>query len=180
MCRLKKFTPYGTYLLAIVCLLVYCCGWHPSAYLDEVWKHPWQLVTSQFGHVNLAHLMGNCLFLMLLGPFCEKQLGFKRFIGLYLMSGVGGALIFKIVYPAGQILGASAAISGLMAVYPLLQYSKVSKLLNGLFVGWLFYTNFLSFALSLVTGFPEEIAFLAHLGGGLVGLLSYIMMLPSL
>ena len=72
----------------------------------------WRLISYQFMHIGLAHLGMNMLALFMLGPVLEGVWGSKRFLALYLISGLtGGAAV---VVMDRQALGASGSISGLL------------------------------------------------------------------
>ncbi len=78
----------------------------------------WQLVTFQFLHGNLLHVIFNCIAIYFFGPWMERWWGARKFLYYYLLSGVGGALFFTLlvylrVLPDGlteQLVGASAGI----------------------------------------------------------------------
>jgi membrane associated rhomboid family serine protease len=74
---------------------------------------PWTLVTYMFLHAGFAHLFFNMLALYFFGPRLEARLGGRRFIALYLISGVSGALL-SIFTPFVAIVGASGAVFGVM------------------------------------------------------------------
>ena len=89
--------------------------------------HIWQLLTYQFLHDGLLHLVLNALGLFAFGFVIEQQLGVKRFLGLYLMSGVIGGLVHvagQILLPGvmghGVVVGASAGVFGLIAASALM------------------------------------------------------------
>jgi membrane associated rhomboid family serine protease len=77
----------------------------------SVLVRPWTLVTYMFVHAGFGHLFWNMLVLYFFGPRVETRLGGARFIGLYLVSGLGGALL-SFIDPAVFIIGASGAIFG--------------------------------------------------------------------
>jgi membrane associated rhomboid family serine protease len=77
-----------------------------------------RLVTSVFLHANLLHLGFNMYVLFLLGPPLERVLGHGRFLTLFLLSGVGGAVASYTFSPVTTLsVGASGAIFGLMAAW---------------------------------------------------------------
>ena len=49
----------------------------------------WRLVTSVFLHFGWDHLFNNMLVLLYLGALAERCLGKWRFLGVYLISGIG-------------------------------------------------------------------------------------------
>jgi membrane associated rhomboid family serine protease len=77
---------------------------------------PWTVVTYMFLHAGFSHLFFNMLALYFFGPRLEVRLGGPRFMGLYLTSGVAGALA-SLVTPYALIVGASGAVFGVMLGY---------------------------------------------------------------
>ncbi|SFR80832.1 Membrane associated serine protease, rhomboid family [Marinobacter daqiaonensis] len=77
------------------------------------------LVSYQFLHGGWGHLIGNLVFLFLLGFTVEKALGPGRYLLAYLMCGVFSALIYTGFSWGSKIplVGASGSISGLMGMY---------------------------------------------------------------
>ncbi|QSP95342.1 rhomboid family intramembrane serine protease [Marinobacter salinisoli] len=77
------------------------------------------LITHQFLHGGWGHLLGNLLFLFLLGFTVEKALGAGRYLLAYLFCGVLAGLAFAAFdwNSAVPLVGASGAISGLMGMY---------------------------------------------------------------
>lgn len=80
---------------------------------------PVTLISHQFLHGDFMHLLGNLLFLMLSGFAVEAAIGSKLFLLLYLASGVAGGLLYAFVdrVNGAPLIGASGAISGVMAMY---------------------------------------------------------------
>jgi membrane associated rhomboid family serine protease len=74
---------------------------------------PWTIVTYMFLHQGLGHVFFNMLGLVIFGPRLETHLGGARFVALYLLSGVSGALLSFAFTPFAQIVGASGAILGI-------------------------------------------------------------------
>ena len=77
---------------------------------------PWTVVTYMFLHAGFMHFFFNMLALYFFGPRLEMRLGGRRFIGLYLTSGVAGA-VMSLVTPYAAIIGASGAVFGVMLGY---------------------------------------------------------------
>ena len=80
---------------------------------------PWTLFTSMFLHAGWAHLIGNMVYLGIFGDNVESALGHGRYVLFYLACGVAGALTQIAGAPGSTVpmLGASAAISGVLAAY---------------------------------------------------------------
>ena len=85
---------------------------------------PYRLLTSAFLHqpgltgFGPAHIIFNMWALLLVGPALERLLGHARFLAVYLLSALGGAVLFYYFAPANQpSLGASGAIFGLFGAW---------------------------------------------------------------
>lgn len=77
------------------------------------------LISYQFLHGGWGHIIGNLLFLFLLGFTVEKALGAGRFLAAYLVCGALSGLAF-VGFSMGShvpLVGASGSISGLMGMY---------------------------------------------------------------
>lgn len=77
---------------------------------------PWTLVTYMFLHADFLHLLFNMLGLFFFGPRLEARLGSRRFLALYLASGIAGALL-SLFTPRTAIVGASGAVFGVFFAY---------------------------------------------------------------
>jgi membrane associated rhomboid family serine protease len=82
-----------------------------------VLRQPWTLVTYMFLHANLGHILFNMLGLFFFGPQVEQRLGGRRFLILYFVSGLAGALASIVLTPHVAIIGASAAIFGVFLAF---------------------------------------------------------------
>lgn len=100
---------------------------------------PLTLLTYQFLHGDALHLIGNMLFLWVFGDNVEDAMGHLKFLGFYLLCGVAGGLVHAVSaeygsaavlfktgalpsLAAGQVplIGASAAVAGVIAAYLML------------------------------------------------------------
>ncbi len=71
----------------------------------------WRLVTSAFIHIGLPHLLFNSFALLTFGRLAEAIYGHARFLAMYLVSGITGALL-SYLFNRGLSAGASGAIFG--------------------------------------------------------------------
>ena len=85
---------------------------------------PYRLITAAFLHeprlygLGPAHIIFNMWALYIVGPSLERLLGHARYLALYLLSALGGSILFYLVAPAAApSLGASGAIFGLFGAY---------------------------------------------------------------
>jgi membrane associated rhomboid family serine protease len=85
----------------------------PCGVSDGEW---YRLFTSMFMHVGLIHLLLNMIVLWMVGRPLEALFGPVRFLGLYLISGLGGSVAVYLFDPVRGGAGASGAIFGLFAV----------------------------------------------------------------
>ena len=81
----------------------------------------WRGVTAAFEHVGVLHLALNMLALLVFGSEMERGLGRWRYLGVYVVSILGGALGIQLFSdPETPVAGASTAIFGLMGAMAVL------------------------------------------------------------
>ena len=85
----------------------------PSLVLSQ----PWTIVTYMFLHGGLGHIFWNMLALYFFGPRVEMRLGSERFVVLYFLSGIAGALLSFVFSPNSAVVGASGALYGVMLAF---------------------------------------------------------------
>jgi membrane associated rhomboid family serine protease len=78
---------------------------------------PWSIVTYMFLHGGLMHILFNMMALFFFGPRVEDRIGSRRFGILYGLSGLSGALLSFALAPQAAIVGASAAVFGVMLAF---------------------------------------------------------------
>ena len=152
-------------------------------------RHLGTLITSMFLHASLLHVGGNMLFLWIFGNNVEDKLGEIKFLIIYLVSGIAGSLLQVYITPTSTtpMLGASGAISGILAAYVL--YFPRARVLTFivpfffitisayLFIGYWIGLQLLNAYLNLgVSG--GGVAFFAHVGGFGSGLILAILLRP--
>jgi membrane associated rhomboid family serine protease len=149
-----------------------------ALYADRVPSAQWllSLLTHQFLHGGIVHIALNMYFLYKLGDNVEDALGRGGYILFYLACGVAGGVAQTLMTPgsAVPVVGASGAISGLMAAYALF-YRKAR--LTWMLIVFQFrlaapWWVLIWFGLN-VAGYlakQQGIAWGAHLGGFLTGL----------
>jgi membrane associated rhomboid family serine protease len=156
---------------------------------------PWATIfTSMFLHAGWLHIGGNMLFLWIFGHSLEGVLGHGRYLLLYLVSGVAAALCQALADPASTapMLGASGAIAGVLGAYLLVYpYANVHVLILIIIIvrivtvpAWIMLS--LWFGMQLVSGLISEtgnsaggVAFWAHVGGFVTGIVLLILFRPS-
>ncbi|MBK8052746.1 MAG: rhomboid family intramembrane serine protease [Saprospiraceae bacterium] len=137
---------------------------------------PVQIVTHMFSHADIPHLFFNMLGLYMFGSMVEASLGPKRFLILYLTSGLAASALQMLLSPS-PILGASGAVFGittafatmfpntqLMLLFPPIPLK--AKYMAILFIGIGLYSG--------LSGSNDGIAHFAHVGGAICGFLMII------
>ena len=154
-------------------------GFTPQNLFQGQW---WTLVTSIFLHATPQHIILNMLALFFFGSIVEKELGPKKFLLIYLVSGVLGNLIIV----AGTYLGLGSAtiptIGASGAVFGIMGTAMIIKPLEFVFYPYIvpipliivafLYTivNLVSFIYILSTGTASDISYISHIGGLLSGI----------
>ncbi len=141
------------------------------------------LLTSMFLHGGWAHLGGNMLYLWIFGDNLEKVMGRLRFLIFYLVCGIA-ATFAHIAFNAGSTVptvGASGAISGILGGYMLMfPRNRVRVLVRGgvtsvpafVMLGmWILIQLVSGFGAIANTEQTGGVAFMAHVGGFVAGLL---------
>lgn len=135
-------------------------------------------------HGSLMHILGNIFMFILFAGDVEKYLGEKKFIILFLQSGLIGCLSQIIqMYCFGNIengmIGASAAIYGVSMAIILIEPDKVMKLLfisfkAKYFLGFFFILEIIS----LLSQNQDSVGHAAHVFGGITGIL-YVLYIQN-
>jgi hypothetical protein len=141
-------------------------------------KYLWTFFTSMFMHGGFFHLFANMLSMMFIGNFVERLLGKKRFVFVYILSGLFAGILFvlsSLVFSSDistYAVGASGALFGLLGIIMLITPDlpvyimffpipiKMKYAAPGMLISlWL---------ISIAGAVP--IGNMAHLGGFLLGL----------
>jgi membrane associated rhomboid family serine protease len=138
---------------------------------SEVLTKPWGALTYMFLHGSLMHLLVNMLVLFFFGPPLEQRWGSTEFLKFYLVCGLGGVALSFLFAPSASIVGASAAIYGLMLAFALI-WPEAPIYIWGIFpvkAKWLVGFLFVVSVMSAFGGAGDGIAHFAHLGGIIAG-----------
>ncbi len=89
----------------------------PSDWRTLLW-HPWALFTHMFLHEGFWHVVGNIIFLYLVGTIVGDLVGDRRVLPIYLLGGLAGGILFLVSkfflhYLSPYALGASGAVMAL-------------------------------------------------------------------
>src|SRR5262249_29189177 len=168
----------------------------PGGWAGDIWT----FVTYALIHADLSHLLFNCVWLLAFGTPVAQRFGALRFLAFMAATAAAGAGVHLVTH-FGELLpmiGASAAISGAMAAAmrfvfqrggplslwrdreeahrvpaaPLAESLRDPRVLAFLFV-W-FGTNLLFGVFTIgVTGTEQAVAWQAHIGGFVAGMLAF-------
>lgn len=144
------------------------------------------LFTSMFLHAGWMHLLGNMLYLWVFGDNIEDRIGHGRYLTFYLVGGIAAAGAQIALSPDSQVpmVGASGAIAAVLGAY-LIEFPRArirSLLFLGYFIrfvnvpaivvlGMWFVLQSLSGLFSLSVTSTGGVAYFAHIGGFVAGLL---------
>jgi membrane associated rhomboid family serine protease len=163
----------------------------PAAFTGDMaargWLPAWAtVITYQFFHADIAHIVGNMVFLWVFGDDIERAVGRWRFLAFYLLCGVVGGLAFVANDPHSQIelIGASGAIAGVVVAYVMLRpCAKITVLLGiiplRISAYWVVGLFVLTQLWNLGASSKSEVAYWAHFGGMLAGGLLFPLIKPS-
>ncbi len=144
------------------------------------------IFSSMFIHGGFLHLAGNMLFLWVFGSSIEHHLGPVRFLLLYLATGVTATLSHLAIDPQSQVplIGASGAVSGVLGAYLMtFPHNRIRALIVMFLItvievralwllgGWFIWQLFQGLT-SLGLSSTVSVAFFAHVGGFLAGILA--------
>jgi rhomboid protease GluP len=127
-----------------------------------------RLITSQFVHGGLIHLINNLYGLLFAGLFLLPVVTKWRLIACYLLCGLGGSVASVLMHPATISVGASGAIFGLFGILLTLSLLRDTRLEQTR--KFIFINAGIFVALNLAIGATTRgIDNAAHLGGLLTG-----------
>jgi membrane associated rhomboid family serine protease len=177
---------------------VYAYGLLPFRFLQMAFREPAELLTpltAMFLHGGWGHLLGNMLYLYIFGNNVEDMLGRGRYLLFYLVCGIL-SFFFQVVFQPNSMVpnvGASGAIAGVLGAYfllfprariltlvPLFFFFPVVEIPAFFFLGVWFLIQFLSGAATIgrTSALMGGVAWWAHIGGFLTGMLLLKLLLP--
>lgn len=171
--RVNSSTPVVTYTIMGVTVFFYLLGMIPGFgdalrsmlvfWAPLTYTQPWRLVTVTLVHQGIWHIALNMLALWALGRSLEPLLGRWRFLTLYVLSAVGGSVLTALIAPGSVVAGASGAVWGLLgAMFVIGRHLGANVTAIAVILG-------LNLLITFLPG--SNIAWQAHIGGGLTGAL---------
>ena len=142
---------------------------YPGALANGEW---WRLVTWNFLHIGLMHLLFNSSALYQIGPQVEEAYGSAKFIFIYLATGAFAGLTSMVIRPSFTA-GASGAIFGLIGLMAAYGYRLGGTYGQALMRSMLIWAAF-GFMIGLMPGINN----IAH-GGGFVAGVALAFLIPA-
>lgn len=145
------------------------------------------ILTSMFLHGGWVHILGNMWTLIVFGNNVEDRMGHGKYLVFYLLSGCAAALLQTYLAPASQtpMIGASGAIAGVLGAYLILfPRARIASLVPiffiftlvevpaVIFLGFWFVLQLFSGWLALQGAVTNGVAWWAHIGGFIFGVLT--------
>ncbi|MCE1179024.1 MAG: rhomboid family intramembrane serine protease [Micrococcales bacterium] len=184
--RVTDGRPVVSMAIIAICALVWLGELASKAFVAQIQyvpafgeSRPWTLLTSAFAHSpgQPMHILFNMYALWLMGQYLEPLLGRARFLALYLLTALGGSVVYTLMAQAPDIaevhtwedlgswgtamVGASGAVFGLFGALLVLN-RRLGRSSAGMYL-----TLAVNFALGFIV---PGIAWQAHVGGFLTGL----------
>jgi membrane associated rhomboid family serine protease len=195
----KVLVPYITYGIITLNILIYIFQFNtkiadPEAEAILIYTFgliPAQfsiltLFTSMFMHGGITHILGNMWFLWIFGDNVESTLGHVRYILFYILCGLFAALCQVLIYPSSEIpmIGASGAIAGVLGLYMIrfptarvhvfifiIIFFTTIRVPAIIVLGFWFFNQLTSGLGSLGLDTTGGIAWFAHIGGFIAGIM---------
>lgn len=143
-----------------------------------------RIATSGFLHVGWSHLIFNMISLYIFSGLVESNMGMLNFLLIYFASLIGGGLLSLYIHRNHgdySAVGASGAVSGLVfasiALFPGLELGLI--MIPGSIPSWLFGLLYIAISIYGIKSDRGNIGHDAHLGGALIGMLTAILLEPS-
>lgn len=162
----------------------------PAAFSGDMPARGWvppvlTLITYQFFHADIGHIVGNMIFLWVFGDDIERVLGRARYLAFYLLCGIIGGLVFVAIDPSStiELIGASGAVAGVVVGYVMLRpCAKITVLIAiiplRISAYWVVGLFVISQLWNLGAASKSEVAYWCHFGGMLAGAVLFPLVKP--
>lgn len=162
--------------------------------LSQVNKNSLSWITYQFSHSGFLHLISNMIYFLIIGAAVEAMVGSMGLILLYLFGGIFAGLFFLIIKSHGgavPVVGASGSISALISFYVV--FEQRSRIRYAFFIsllpkhhGYIYLPTLWMFPLFIIADFAHHfssveglgsgVAYSAHIGGTLFGVMTALLL----
>jgi len=136
---------------------------------DKLSQQPWTIISSMFVHGSVWHILFNMISLYFLGSFFIRVAGEKRFLAVFFLGGLAGNILFVLLaHPFSTGIGASGAIFALGGALAVM----VPRVPVFIFFIPVPIPLWVAIIIFFLFSFLPRIAWQAHLGGLLLGLIA--------
>ncbi len=162
--------------------------------LSQVNKNSLSWITYQFSHSGFLHLISNMIYFLIIGAAVEAMVGSMGLILLYLFGGIFAGLFFLMIKSHGgavPVVGASGSISALISFYVV--FEQRSRIRYAFFIsllpkhhGYIYLPTLWMFPLFIIADFAHHfssveglgsgVAYSAHIGGTLFGVITALIL----
>jgi membrane associated rhomboid family serine protease len=142
------------------------------------------LITYQFLHSDILHLLSNMLFLWVFGDNVEDATGHFKFLAFYILCGIAAGLAHALILPASglPLIGASGAVAGVIAAY-LILHPRVRVWVLAFRIiplrisaAWVLGVWVVSQFIMIALAPSDQVAWWAHVGGMVAGAILILLM----
>ena len=141
---------------------------------------PWGLITSIFSHFEFMHFLFNMLFLFFAGQLYEQLFGGRKLLNIYILGGIAGGILEIVaheLFPAlsnsqSIVVGASGSIMAIFIAAAMYRPNTKIMLFGILPIRIIVLAGIYFIYDLLSLGMPDGTAHFAHIGGGIIGIIS--------
>ncbi|MEM7392783.1 MAG: rhomboid family intramembrane serine protease, partial [Verrucomicrobiota bacterium] len=182
--------PMANILVIVACVFMFMgnvAGMIPYEPLILDGWNPLNLISYQFLHADIIHLVFNMLFLWVFGnTVCEKA-GSGRFLLIFLWTGIFSGIVHNL-FTGGRVVGASGSINGIIGFYLVMHPINRVNLFYFVFIKagtfslsgfWIILFWFAGDLYHATLGSEQGVAYWAHIGGFASGFITAMTMLKS-
>ena len=124
-----------------------------------------RMVCHIFGHADWSHLLGNMMFILLLGPMLEEKYGSRDVLLVMLAAALLTGLINFIFFPGTMLLGASGVVFAMILLSSITRTQDGAIPLTFILVAALYVGQQVWQAVTA----HDNVSNMAHIAGGAVG-----------
>lgn len=124
-----------------------------------------RLFTHVLGHTNLAHLLGNLAYILLLGPALEEKYGWKDLLTVIAVTAVVTGIVHNLLFPGTMLLGASGVVFSFILLTSFTGFREGEIPLTFILVAVIYLGQQIWDAVTV----RDNVSNLSHILGGLVG-----------
>ena len=124
-----------------------------------------RLFTHVLGHTGMAHLVANISLVLLLGPALEERYGWRRMLGVILLTAFLTGIVHNLLFPGVYLLGASGVVFAFILLTSFMEFREGELPLTVILVALVYLGQQVWDGLTV----KDNISNLTHIIGGLLG-----------